>query len=85
MSGLRNRLFKNSVHVVTVKPGFIRTKMIEGISTPGLLTAKPEQVAAKIINAINTKQNVVYVLPVWRLIMWVIRTIPESVFKRLRL
>jgi decaprenylphospho-beta-D-erythro-pentofuranosid-2-ulose 2-reductase len=85
LSGLRNRLSKSSVHVVTVKPGFIRTKMIEGIATPGLLTAKPEQVASKIIKAINKKQNVIYVLPVWRLIMLVIRNIPEFMFKKLRL
>jgi decaprenylphospho-beta-D-erythro-pentofuranosid-2-ulose 2-reductase len=85
LSGLRNRLAKSSVHVVTVKPGFIRTKMIEGIATPGLLTAKPEQVASKIIKAINKKQNVIYVLPVWRLIMLVIRNIPEFMFKKLRL
>jgi decaprenylphospho-beta-D-erythro-pentofuranosid-2-ulose 2-reductase len=85
LSGLRNRLAKSSVHVVTVKPGFIRTKMIEGIATPGLLTAKPEQVASKIIKAINAKQNVIYVLPVWRLIMLVIRNIPEFMFKKLRL
>jgi decaprenylphospho-beta-D-erythro-pentofuranosid-2-ulose 2-reductase len=85
LSGLRNRLSKSSVHIVTVKPGFIRTKMIEGIATPGLLTAKPEQVASKIIKAINKKQNVIYVLPVWRLIMLVIRNIPEFMFKKLRL
>ena len=85
LSGLRNRLFKSSVHVVTVKPGFIRTKMIEGITTPGLLTAKPEQVASRIIKAMSSKPNVIYILPVWRLIMLVIRLIPESIFKRLRL
>ncbi|HRG09737.1 MAG TPA: SDR family oxidoreductase [Cyclobacteriaceae bacterium] len=85
LSGLRNRLVKSSVHVVTVKPGFIRTKMIEGIATPGLLTAKPEQVAAAIIKAMNKKRNVIYVLPVWRWIMLVIRCIPEFIFKRLSL
>jgi short-subunit dehydrogenase len=59
--------------------------MIEGIATPGLLTAKPEQVAAHIIKAIKAKRNVIYVLPAWRWIMLVIRLIPEFIFKKLRL
>lgn len=85
LSGLRNRLVKSSVHVVTVKPGFIKTKMIAGINTPGLLTAKPEQVASSIIKAMVAKRNVIYVLPTWRWIMLVIRCIPEFIFKKLSL
>ncbi|MBN8577733.1 MAG: SDR family oxidoreductase [Cytophagales bacterium] len=85
LSGLRNRLFKSSVHVVTVKPGFIRTRMIAGIPTPGLLTASADQVARKIIGAMQAKRNVIYIVPAWRWIMLVIRSIPESIFKRLRL
>lgn len=85
LSGLRNRLVKSSVHVVTVKPGFIKTKMIAGLKTPGLLTAKPEQVASKIIKAMVAKRNVIYVLPAWRWVMLVIRCIPEFIFKKLSL
>ena len=85
LSGLRNRLVKSSVHVVTVKPGFIKTKMIEGIATPGLLTARPEQVGSSVIKAMVAKRNVIYVLPTWRWIMLVIRGIPEFIFKKLSL
>lgn len=85
LSGLRNRLVKNSVHVVTVKPGFIKTKMIAGLKTPGLLTAQPEQVASSIIKAMLAKRNVIYVLPAWRWVMLVIKCIPEFIFKKLSL
>lgn len=85
LSGLRNKLAKAGVHVITVKPGFVRTKMIEGTATSPLLTATPEQVANRIFKAANHKSNVVYVLPIWRIIMLVIRTIPEFIFKKLSL
>ena len=85
LSGLRNRLYHSNVHVVTVNPGFVATKMTEGLKLPPLLTARPEQVAKSIFIAVERKRNVIYVLPVWRWIMFVIGLIPESVFKKLRL
>src|ERR1700709_2942426 len=45
LSGLRNRLASKGVHVITVKPGFVDTKMTEGMNLPSLLTAQPEEVA----------------------------------------
>ena len=85
LSGLRNRLFKSNVHVVTVKPGFVATKMTEGLKLPPPLTAKPEQVALKIFKAVEKRKNVIYVLSLWRWIMLVITVIPESIFKKLKL
>jgi FAD/FMN-containing dehydrogenase/short-subunit dehydrogenase len=85
LSGLRNRLFKEGVHVLTVKPGFMYTKMTAGMKLPAPVTAKPEQVANKVWTSIKGKKNVVYVLPVWFLIMTIIKFIPEFVFKRLKL
>jgi short-subunit dehydrogenase len=86
LSGLRNRLAKSGqVHVVTVKPGFIHTKMTEGLRLPKLLTAEPEQVGRTIFRAVQKKKNVVYVIPVWRFIMFIIRAIPEQIFKKLEL
>lgn len=85
LSGLRNRLYHHGAHVITVKPGFVKTKMIEDLATPGPLTASPKAVAKKISSAIKRKSNVVYVLSVWSLIMFVIKAIPEAIFKRLKL
>lgn len=85
LSGLRNRLYPSGVHVLTVKPGFVKTRMIENIKTPGPLTALPKQVADCVFKALKRKRNNIYVLPIWSLIMLIIRNIPESIFKKLKL
>lgn len=85
LSGLRNRLFHSGVHVLTVKPGFVRTQMTEGLKLPALVTTDPKQVAKKILIAIKKKKNTIYVLPIWSLIMLLIRNIPEFLFKKLKL
>jgi len=85
LSGLRSRLFKVGVHVVTVKPGFIDTKMTQGMDLPKPLTASPEQIASRIVKAIKSRKNTIYVLGIWRLIMYIIKSIPEALFKRTNL
>lgn len=85
LSGLRNRLAKKGVHVVTVLPGFVDTKMTAGMDLPAKLTAQPDQVAEAIHRAVTTKRNIIYVKPVWQLVMAIIRNIPEPIFKRLKL
>ena len=85
LSGLRNRLAKQGVHVITVLPGFVATRMTEGMDLPARLTADPDDVAKAIERAVAKRRNVIYVRPVWRIIMAIIRTIPEAIFKRLKL
>ncbi len=85
LSGLRNRLAGAGVHVVTVKPGFVRTRMTDGMELPGALTAEPEDVAEAVCSAIRRRRDVIYVRGRWRLIMAIVRAIPERVFKRLSL
>lgn len=85
LSGLRNRCFKHNVHVMTVKPGFMDTKMTEGLPLPKPLTAQPVKAAQIIYKASIKKKNTIYVLPIWRLIMLIIRNIPEFIFKKLNL
>ncbi len=85
LSGLRNRLSKHRVRVITVLPGFIQTKMTQSLTLPALLTARPEQVAADIFAAYHKSKDVVYTRWFWRWIMAVIKAIPESLFKRLSL
>jgi decaprenylphospho-beta-D-erythro-pentofuranosid-2-ulose 2-reductase len=81
-SGLRARLFRSGVHVLTIKPGFVATAMTAGLNLPARLTATTEQVARDIQRAISNRRNVLYTPWFWNLIMLVIRWIPESVFKR---
>jgi decaprenylphospho-beta-D-erythro-pentofuranosid-2-ulose 2-reductase len=83
-SGLRNRLFPSGVRVVTVKPGFVDTPMTAAVPKNGLFV-KPDVVARRILRAIEKGTPVVFVPGKWRLIMWIIRSIPERIFMRLRL
>ena len=85
LSGLRNYLFEKKVHVMTVKPGFMATKMTEGLPLNPTLTATPDQAASSIYKAYKSKKNTAYVLPIWSLIMMIIRNIPEFIFKKLKL
>jgi hypothetical protein len=85
LSGLRHRLFPAGVRVLTVKPGFVATKMTAGLDLPQKLTAKPEEVAERIYKGVKRGKNTIYVKPIWRLIMWIIIHLPECVFKRTKL
>ncbi len=85
LSGLRNRLAKKGVHVVTVLPGFVDTKMTEDMDLPEKLTAKPSEVSSAIVRATAKRKNVIYVKPIWALVMTVIRCIPEPLFKKMRI
>jgi short-subunit dehydrogenase len=84
MEGLRHRLAKAGVTVLTVKPGFVDTKMTYG--QEGLfLVASPEKVADRILMAIKKQKNTIYTPSFWRLIMAMIKRIPHFIFKRLDL
>ena len=85
LSGLRNRLSDKGVHVVTVLPGYVETRMTEGMALPAQLTAQPLDVARAIRRAVDKRHDIVHVLPVWAVIMGVIRLIPEPIFKRMKL
>jgi decaprenylphospho-beta-D-erythro-pentofuranosid-2-ulose 2-reductase len=84
LQGLRNRLFKSHVRVITIKPGFVDTTMTFGL--PGLfLTAQPQNIGNAIANSINTNADVLYLPWFWRFIMLIIKHIPEKLFKRMSL
>jgi decaprenylphospho-beta-D-erythro-pentofuranosid-2-ulose 2-reductase len=85
LSGLRNRLAKRGVHVVTVKPGFVRTKMTKGLKLPAPLVADPKALGERIRQAAVTGRDVIHSQVVWWAVMAIIRAIPETIFKRLSL
>ncbi|THB66789.1 MAG: SDR family oxidoreductase [Gammaproteobacteria bacterium] len=85
LSGLRHRLYASGVHVVTVKPGFVNTRMTEGMDLPAKLTAEPEEVARDIVKAQQKRKNTIYTKWFWRCVMMVITSIPEFVFKKTKL
>ena len=83
-SGLRQRLYPKGVRVVTIKPGFVSTPMTAAFKK-GALWATPASVAADIVRAMDGGKAVIYTPWFWRPIMWIIRSVPETVFRRLRL
>ncbi|HUZ34324.1 MAG TPA: SDR family NAD(P)-dependent oxidoreductase, partial [Xanthobacteraceae bacterium] len=85
LSGLRNRLNGTGVQVITILPGYVATRMTEGMATPKPLTAEPAEVADAILAAETRGRDVVYVRPIWRLVMAVIRATPEPIFKKMRI
>ncbi|WP_022851522.1 SDR family oxidoreductase [Limisalsivibrio acetivorans] len=83
LSGLRNRLNNSNVPVLTVKPGFVNTRMTQDMDLPEKLTAQPDEVASAIYKYQQKRKNILYTKGIWRIIMFIIRHIPESIFKRL--
>jgi decaprenylphospho-beta-D-erythro-pentofuranosid-2-ulose 2-reductase len=84
LQGLRNRLFRSGVAVVTLKPGFVDTPMTVGLPKNALF-ASAATAGRAIHRAIEAGRNVAYIPGFWRLILLVVKSIPESIFKRLRL
>ncbi|MBN2816004.1 MAG: SDR family oxidoreductase [Campylobacterales bacterium] len=83
LSGLRNRLYEYDVHVLTVKPGFVATKMTANLELPEKLTAQASDVANDIFKAQQSKKNTLYTKWIWRYIMLIITHIPEFLFKKM--
>ena len=80
-----NELLQQGKKVLVIKPGFVKTKMIDHLQTNDLLTASPELVAEAIYNSDKSGKKELYVKPIWRLIMFIIRNIPGFIFKKLNL
>lgn len=81
-SGLRQRLHQFNVAVVTIKPGFVDTPMTSEFKK-GLLWAKPDLVAAKIVKSVDAKKSEAYVPVFWSMLMMVIKSVPNRIFKML--
>ncbi len=82
-SGLRQRLNASGINVITIKPGFVDTPMTVAFKK-GVLWAKPSQIAAGIVRAVDHRRSTVYLPWFWWGIMSVIRAIPEFVFRRIK-
>ena len=85
LSGLRNRLYKKNVHIVTVLPGFVYTKMTASLKLPKFFTAYPDKVSNDIYLAVKKKKNIIYTMGIWRFIMMIIKLVPEEIFKKLKI
>lgn len=84
LDGVRNRIDRAGVQVLTIKPGFVATPMTAQMPQNALF-AQPTQVARHILRAIEKRKDVAYVPPFWGLIMLVVRSVPRRIFKKLNL
>ncbi len=84
LDGVRNRIDRAGVQVLTIKPGFVATPMTAHLPKNALF-AEPAQVAPHILHAIDRRKDVAYVPPFWSLIMLVVRSIPRRIFKKLNM
>jgi decaprenylphospho-beta-D-erythro-pentofuranosid-2-ulose 2-reductase len=84
LSGLGQRLRPAGINVLTIKPGFVDTPMTASFKK-GTLWAKPGAVASGIVRAIERRQAVAYLPAFWWAIMFIIKSIPEFVFRRIKL
>ncbi len=85
LQGLRNRLAPKNIRVLTLLPGFVDTPMTADIKKGPLFV--PAAKAGECIHKALTKckNDIVYVPFFWRYIMWIIRSIPECIFKKMKL
>lgn len=84
LDGVRNRIDRAGVNVLTIKPGFVATPMTAHLPQ-GPLFAQPARVARYVLRAIEKRKDVVYVPPFWGLIMLIVRSIPRRIFKKMNM
>ncbi|WP_419901244.1 SDR family oxidoreductase [Kiloniella sp.] len=84
LQGLRHRLHKAGVHVLTIKPGFVDTPMTAEFPK-GPLWAQPDQIGRSIFTALEKKKLVIYAPGFWALIMLIIRLVPNWIFHKTKL
>lgn len=84
LESLRNRLTRHGVNVITIKPGMVKTEMLNLPGAPRpMFAVTPEQAADGICNAIRRRKQTVYISGLWRWIMLIIRHIPSVIFRRM--
>ncbi len=84
LAGLRNRIDREGVTVMTIKPGPVKTAMTAGMRGSEKF-ADVDKVAQSIVTAVDKRVDTVYVPFQWAPIMWAVRSIPERIFKKLNL
>ena len=82
LEGLDHKHRADGLHVITVKPGFVKTSMTAGLEPPPF-AGEPDAVAQRVLGAIDRGTPVVYAPAPWRLIMAVIRALPRAIMRRI--
>lgn len=84
LEALRNRLTHRGVHVLTIKPGYVRTQMLEGLKLPPFpKPISPQEASAQILAALDQGAQTRYVPGVWRWIGFVLKHLPSRIMRKL--
>ena len=81
LDGLRQRLYSSGIHVITVKPGWVKTKMTKNLKLPKIFISNVNYVGNKIFKSYKSKKNTLYVPSFWSIIMFFYKMVPETIFK----
>ena len=81
LNDLRKKLFQKEINVITVKPGYVRTKMTKGLKLPNILVSKPDQIGNIIYNSYLKNKRIIFAPSYWRIIMFVYNIIPSFILK----
>jgi short-subunit dehydrogenase len=83
LEALRNRLSRHGVHVLTIKPGFVKTDMLKAAQGGTPFAIEPERAASDIYRGLRGRKQVIYTPGIWRWIMLLIQHIPSFIFRRM--
>ena len=81
LDGLRQRLYKKNINVLTIKPGYVDTKMTKNLNLSNYLISSPDKIGKIIFESYQKKRNIVYAPYFWKIILFVYKRIPEFIFK----
>jgi short-subunit dehydrogenase len=85
LEGMRHRFANSSIKIVTIKPGPTRTPMTTSLAVAPATLAEPDQVARDIVDGIAAGKTVIYTPGKWRLIMLIIRHLPDFIFNKMNI
>ena len=82
LEALRNRLTQHGATVTTIRPGFVKTRLLENASR-AMWVISPDEAARQILKAIDRQKQTVYIPGRWRYVSLIITHIPSIIFRRL--
>lgn len=83
-AGLRQRMHDSGVHVMTIKPGFVKTSMTEGMDLKPSLTVSAQTMGKRIFKGFEKRKDYVFSQFKWRVIMFVFKHVPEFIYKKMK-
>jgi len=81
LDGLRQRLYIDRINVITIKPGYVKSKMTKNLNLPKYLVSTPDLIGEIIFKSFINNKNVVYAPYFWKIVLFIYKNIPEFIFR----